>query len=136
MPMWKEFKEFALKGNVIDLAVAVVIGALFGDVVKAAVDDIVMPIVGAVTPSTGWETWTVTPLGFKVGHILSVLIKLIIISFVLFIIVKGIKTAMARMEQAPPPAPPPNTRECPMCLESIPKAAKRCKFCCSDVTPV
>ena len=101
MPMWKEFKEFALKGNVIDLAVAVVIGALFGDVVKAAVDDIVMPIVGAVTPSTGWETWTVTPLGFKVGHILSVLIKLIIISFVLFIIVKGIKTAMARMGLIP-----------------------------------
>jgi large conductance mechanosensitive channel len=133
--MWKEFKEFALKGNVIDLAVAVVIGALFGDVVKSAVDDVVMPIVGAVTPSTGWETWTVTPLGFKVGHLLSVLIKLVIIAFVLFLIVKGIKTAMARMERAAPP-PPPNTRECPMCLESIPKAAKRCKFCCADMTPV
>ncbi|HKA89374.1 MAG TPA: large conductance mechanosensitive channel protein MscL [Haliangiales bacterium] len=134
MALWKEFKEFALKGNVIDLAVAVVIGALFGDVVKAAVDDIVMPIVGAVTPQTGWEAWTVTPLNFKVGHILSVLIKLVIIAFVLFLIVKGIKTAMAKMEAAPPP-PPPNTRECPMCLEPIAKAAKRCKFCCADVTP-
>src|SRR6266704_1127524 len=112
MAMWKEFKEFALKGNVIDLAVAVVIGALFGDVVKAAVDDIIMPIVGAVTPQTGWETWTVTALGFKLGHLISVLIKLVIIAFVLFLIVKAIKSAMARMEEAPPP---PNTRECPMC---------------------
>jgi large conductance mechanosensitive channel len=135
MAMWKEFKEFALKGNVVDLAVAVVIGALFGDVVKSAVDDIVMPIVGAVTPQTGWETWTVTPLGFKVGHLLSVLIKLVIIAVVLFLIVKMIKMATAKMEAAPPP-PPANTRECPMCLESIPKPAKRCKFCCSDVAPV
>jgi large conductance mechanosensitive channel len=135
MAVWKEFKEFALKGNVVDLAVAVVIGALFGDVVKSAVDDIVMPIVGAVTPQTGWETWTVTPLGFKVGHLLSVMIKLVIIAVVLFLIVKAIKMATAKMEAAPPP-PPANTRECPMCLESIPKAAKRCKFCCADVAPV
>ncbi len=123
MGLLKDFKEFAVKGNVVDLAVAVVIGGAFGKIVSAIVADVVMPIVGAVTPSGDWRSWQVTPLHFKVGDLLGAILDFVIIAFVLFIIVTRIVNRVYKREAAAP------TKDCPECLEKIPAAARRCRAC-------
>jgi large conductance mechanosensitive channel len=92
MSLSKEFKEFALKGNVIDLAVAVVIGAAFNEIVKALVEGVLMPFVGVVTPSGQWEAWTldVGKLHLRIGLVLGATIKFFAIALTLFIIVKKV----------------------------------------------
>src|SRR5688572_13711230 len=125
MKIAQEFRNFALKGNVIDLAVAVVIGKAFGDIISALVADILMPVVGAILPSRSWVEWTVTPLNLKVGHFLAAVLDFLLIALVLFIVVVKVMGMFnrARVE------PTPTTRPCPECLEVIPLAAKRCRAC-------
>jgi large conductance mechanosensitive channel len=123
MALLKDFKEFAVKGNVVDLAVAVVIGAAFGKIVSAVVADLVMPIVGFVTPSGDWRQWQVSPLHFKVGDFLGAVLDFLIIAFVLFLIVTRIVNRVYKKEA------PPATKDCPECLEKIPLAARRCRAC-------
>jgi large conductance mechanosensitive channel len=95
MSTMKEFKEFAIKGNVIDLAVAVVIGAAFNEIVKQIVDQILMPLVGVVTPSGRWEAWSldIGKLHLNIGLVLAAIIKFIAVAFTLFIIVKKVLAA-------------------------------------------
>src|SRR5437588_11384484 len=87
MGLLQDFKSFALKGNVVDLAVAVVIGGAFGKIVSALVADLIMPLVGAVLPGNEWRTFTVTPLHFKLGDFLGAVLDFLIIATVLFVVV-------------------------------------------------
>jgi large conductance mechanosensitive channel len=126
-----DFRSFALKGNVIDLAVAVVIGKAFGDIVNAVVADVIMPIVGAVMPGGDWRAWSVTPLGLKLGHLLGAMLDFLIIALVLFLVVSKAMNLFKKAEVAPTPT----TKPCPECLEVIPLAARRCKSCTAVLTP-
>ena len=126
MKVLKEFKEFINKGNVVDLAVAVVIGGAFGKIVSAIVADLVMPLVNAVMPQGDWRKWEVTPLHFRVGDFLGTLVDFTIVAFVIFIVMVKLVGTMNRKT--------PATKECPECLEMVPKAAKRCRACTSVFT--
>ncbi len=129
MGMWKEWKEFALKGNVLDLAVAVVIGAAFTKIVNALVEQIIMPLINAATPGGDWRTLTVTPLKLGLGPFLGACLDFILVSFVIFIVVVKLRGKLEHKEQVKP-----TTKTCPECLETIPLDAKRCKFCTSVLT--
>jgi large conductance mechanosensitive channel len=96
MKLWQDFRAFAFKGNVIDLAVGVVIGAAFTKIVSVLVDTIIMPLVGRVLPGASYLAWQ--PGGIKVGVLIGALIDFLIIAFVLFLVVAGIKRAMRRAE--------------------------------------
>lgn len=106
--MLKEFKEFALKGNMIDLAVGIVIGAAFGAIVSSLVDDIFMPLVGLVIGGVDFATWIVGPM--SVGLFLNAVVKFIIIAFALFLVVKGMNS-LRRKEEAAPSAPAKPSKE-------------------------
>jgi len=133
--MWKEFRDFAFKGNVVDLAIGVIIGAAFGKIVTAFVTDLIMPTISLILPSGEWRQAAITlrevdPPGpdgdtrLLVGDLASVFVDFLIVGFVLFLVVRLINKV-----KGPPPAP--NTRDCPECLEKVPLAAKRCKACAS-----
>ncbi len=126
MGMWQEFKTFAFKGNVMDLAVAVVIGAAFSKIVNALVEQIVMPLLNAITPGGDWRTLTVTPLKLGLGPFLGAVVDFLLISFVIFVVVVKLRGMMEKKEEAKP-----TTKTCPECLETIPLQAKRCKACTS-----
>ena len=128
MGMWKEWKDFALKGNVLDLAVAVVIGAAFTKIVNSLVEQIIMPCINALTPTGDWRSLTVTPLKLGLGPFLGACLDFALVSFVIFILVVKLKGMVLKKEVAKP-----TTRTCPECLETIPLEAKRCKFCTSVV---
>jgi large conductance mechanosensitive channel len=140
MAVWQDFKTFAFKGNVVDLAVGVVIGASFGKIVSAMVADFIMPIVALLMPAGDWRENGIllregaTPketVILKYGDFLGAVLDFFIVAFVLFIIVsKLVKAAEGRIK-APVTA---TTKECPLCLETIPLGAKRCKFCTADLT--
>ncbi|XXF77181.1 large conductance mechanosensitive channel protein MscL [Myxococcaceae bacterium GXIMD 01537] len=135
MSVLQEFKSFALKGNVIDLAVAVVIGNAFSAIVSALVADLVMPIVGVVLPGGDWREYTVTPLNLRVGHLMGAILDFLVIAIVLFIVVVKVG-GIWRKRAAGAAPPPPSTRICPECREVIPIEARRCKACTSVVAPV
>jgi large conductance mechanosensitive channel len=139
--MWKEFREFAFKGNVVDLAIGVVIGGAFGKIVSAIVADVIMPIVSLVMPDGEWRKAAITvrqlppdgPEGdvrLMVGNLASVVVDFLIVGFVLFLVVRTIN----RFRAAPPPTP--NTKECPQCAEMVAIKAHRCKFCTSELPAV
>jgi large conductance mechanosensitive channel len=128
MKVLKEFREFINKGNVVDLAVAVVIGGAFGKIVSALVADVVMPLVNAAIPQGDWRKWEVTPLHFRVGDFMGTLVDFTIVAFVVFIIMVKIVGAVNRK------AAPPETKPCPECLENVPKAARRCRACTTVLT--
>ena len=125
MSLVSEFKAFALKGNVIDLAVAVVIGGAFGKIVTALVADLIMPLVAALLPGSEWRTYTITSLHFKVGDFLGAVIDFFLIAVVLFLVV--VKLMGALKHKAPEIGP--TTKNCAECLETIPLQAKRCRAC-------
>jgi len=135
--MWADFKKFAFKGNVVDLAVGVIIGGAFGGIVKALVDDLVMPLVSLALPSGDWRAAGIvmkagaTPdkdVILKYGDFLGVTLNFIIVAFALFLLVSRLLKALNVVKDAPPP----DTKECPFCLESIPSKAKKCKACTAD----
>jgi large conductance mechanosensitive channel len=101
--MLKEFKEFAMKGNVMDLAIGVIIGAAFGKIVSSLVNDIVMPLINPVMPAGDWRTMEIGP-GIKIGNFLATTLDFIIVAFVIFLFVKGINS-MKRKEEAKPAGP-------------------------------
>jgi large conductance mechanosensitive channel len=140
--MWKEFREFAFKGNVVDLAIGVIIGGAFGKIVSATVGDVIMPIVSLILPDGEWRKAAITlranppdgPDGdvrLLVGDLASVVVDFMIVGFVLFLVVRMINQLKHKEPAAAPAAP--TTRECPQCLEQIPLKAKRCKFCTSEL---
>jgi large conductance mechanosensitive channel len=132
-----EFKQFLLRGNVIDLAVAFVVGAAFAALVQAAVADLLTPLVAAVfgQPDFSALSFTINGSTFRYGHFLNVLIAFVTIAFVVFFfVVKPINrlTELSRRRESPDPS----TRKCPECLSEIPIDARRCAFCTSEVAPV
>jgi large conductance mechanosensitive channel len=127
--MWREFKAFILKENVLALAIAVVIGGAMGKVVTAVVDDFIMPIVGAIAPAGTWQKMTINlgPIRFLAGDFLSALVNFLIIGFVVWRISKAfIKPA--------PPSTGPATKECPYCRMSMDALASRCPHCTSELS--
>jgi large conductance mechanosensitive channel len=131
----KGFKQFIMRGNVLDLAVAVVMGAAFGGVVTALVKDLLTPLIAAIVgkPDFSAIKFEVNASKFLIGDFINALISFILIAAaVYFFVILPMNTLMARMRRGEAP-PDPTSKECPECLSSIPIAAKRCAFCTSPV---
>ncbi|HJU83703.1 MAG TPA: large conductance mechanosensitive channel protein MscL [Holophagaceae bacterium] len=128
MSMKEEFKAFVMKGNVVDLAIAVVIGGAFGKIVTAFVTGIIMPMVSYVMPSGDWQSWTLGKL--QIGSVLGATVDFLIISATVFVVLVKLLGSMTRKEEAPAV---PTTKECPACLEQVPLKATRCKHCTSQL---
>jgi large conductance mechanosensitive channel len=125
MSLMQEFKGFISKGNVVDLAVAVVIGQAFSKIVSAAVEGLIMPLVSYVLPSGNWQTLALGKL--QVGRLLGAGLDFALISLVVFLVfVKGLGSLMRRREEAQAAV---SSKTCPQCLETVPKAATRCRAC-------
>lgn len=130
----REFKSFLLRGNVVDLAVGVVIGAAFGTVVSALVADIITPFIGVFGKVSDFSTLTYTINGskFMIGHFLNALISFILVAAaVFFFIVKPVNVLIRKTRKEKPADP--TTKKCPECLSEIPLEAKRCSFCTEPV---
>ena len=130
-----DFKKFLVRGNVVDLAVGVVIGAAFGNVVQALVKDLITPIIGLFGGGPNFAAWSI-PIGNQqllIGDILNALISFLLIAVVVyFLVVLPVNRLMDRYRPEPKPAP---TKECPECLSSIPQAARRCRECGAQLEP-
>jgi large conductance mechanosensitive channel len=129
----KGFKQFILRGNVLDLAVAVVMGAAFGAVVTALVKDLLTPLIAAIVGSPDFSNIAVTVNGSKllVGDFLNAVIAFAMLAAVVyFFVVLPVNTLIARMRRGEA-APDPTTKKCPECLSEVPIAARRCAFCTS-----
>ena len=141
--MMKEFREFAIKGNAMDLAVGVIIGVAFGAVVTSLVNDVIMPPIGLALGKVDFSSLFIDLSGQRplsiadaktkglpviaYGQLINDVINFLIIALVVFLVIKAVN----RLRAAPPP--PPNTKDCPLCLTAIPLAAKRCSACCADL---
>jgi len=135
--MFKEFKEFAVKGNVMDMAIGIILGAAFGKIVASFVNDVLMPPIGMALGGVNFselghtlkaaegETAAVV---MKYGAFIQTIIDFLIIAFTIFIVVKAMNNAKKAEEPAPP-----ETKECPKCISAIPIKATRCAFCTSEV---
>jgi large conductance mechanosensitive channel len=133
----REFRAFILRGNLVDLAVAVVIGTAFTAVVTALVRDFITPLISAIVGERGIAplTFTINGSPFPYGDFLNALLSFVIVAAVVFfLVVKPVNMLMARMRTEPDVESP--TRGCPECLSQIPVAARRCAFCTSEVPPV
>ena len=128
--MLKEFRDFAMRGNVIDLAVAVIIGGAFGKIVASLVGDILMPLIGLLLGGLNFAdlAFTVGSAQVKYGAFIQNIIDFIVIAFVIFLMVR----AMNRTKK-PVPAAEPTTRQCPYCDTAISIKAKRCPNCTSQL---
>jgi large conductance mechanosensitive channel len=147
--MWKEFKEFAVKGNAVDLAVGVIIGAAFGGIVNSLVKDILMPLVGLVTGGLDFSNKFVVLKGapgggsfntpaeaakagavtWNYGNFITLVINFIIVAFCIFLVVR----AMNNLKR-PSPDAAPVSKECPACAMTIPIKATRCPHCTSELS--
>ena len=147
--MWKEFKEFAIKGNAVDLAVGVIIGAAFGGIINSLVKDILMPLVGLLTGGLDFSNKFVVLKGapgggafhtpadaakagavtWNYGNFITLAINFIIVAFCIFLVVK----AMNKLKR-PSPTAAPVSKECPACAMTIPIKATRCPHCTSELT--
>ncbi len=142
MGVWQDFKKFAFKGNAVDLAVGVVIGAAFSKIVSAIVAGFIMPLVALLMPAGDWRENGFTlrhsldpaqVVVLKYGEVLGAILDFFVIAFVLFFVVSKLVRAAAGRLKLPAAA---DTKPCPLCLETIPLAAKRCKFCAADLPAV
>jgi large conductance mechanosensitive channel len=143
--MWKEFKEFVARGNVMDLAVGVILGAAFGKIVSAMVDDVLMPLLGAVTGGLdisslfldlsggGYATLAeakkagAAVIGY--GSLLNAVVQFLLLAFVIFLLVKQVNKL-----RRPSAAVAPTTKECPACFMTVPIKATRCPHCTSAIS--
>ena len=148
--MLKDFKEFVMRGNVVDMAVGIVIGVAFGAVVKSLVDDVIMPPIGLLLGNVDFSSLFITLKAGKVagpyvslaaaqaagavtlnlGLFINTIVSFVIVAFAVFLLVRGIN--QLRREQEAPPAVP-TTKECPYCLSEIPLKASRCPHCTSEL---
>jgi large conductance mechanosensitive channel len=130
----KDFKEFLLRGNLVDLAVGVVIGLAFAAVITALVGDLITPLIAAIggKPDFGQLSFHVNGSTFKYGDFINALITFVIIAAVIFyLVVKPVNALMTRYK--PEPAVEQTTKDCPHCLSSIPVGASKCAFCTADL---
>lgn len=146
--MLKEFKEFALRGNMLDMAVGVIIGGAFNSLVTSLVDNIIMPLISLVAGRLDFSNWFISLDGnhydtlaeaqkagaatLNYGTFLSGFLNFLIMAFVVFLIVKGINTLRNKMEKPAEPAAP-TTKICPYCKSEISIDAKRCPHCTSEL---
>ncbi|HEY3082780.1 MAG TPA: large conductance mechanosensitive channel protein MscL [Chloroflexota bacterium] len=132
------FQKFLLRGNVVDLAVAVIIGAAFGTVVQALVKDIITPIIGAFGGIPDFSAWSFTINGskFLIGDFVNAVIAFVVIALVVYYLIVLPTQKLMDRYKSEPPAEPVKTRDCPYCLSQIPLAATRCAFCTAEVAPV
>lgn len=136
--MLKGFRDFILRGNVVDLAIAVVMGTAFNDIVKAFVSSIITPLISAAGGKPDFHNLVVHVHGavFTIGDLINAVISfLIIAASVYFFLVLPVNALLNRFKK-PVPAAPPATRACPECLSDIPIAAKRCAHCAQPVPAV
>lgn len=135
MSFLKEFKAFAMRGNAVDLAVGVIIGAAFGRVVSSLVNDVLMPPIGVLLGGVDFSnlaiqlhpaTATLPAVELKYGVFINALIDFAIVAFVIFMVVKLMNTLTSRSEEA-------TTKDCPYCLMQIPAKAKKCGHCMSQL---
>jgi len=149
--MFKEFKEFAMKGNVVDMAVGIIVGAAFGTIVKSLVDDIIMPPIGLLLGNVDFSDLFITlkqgataepyatlaaakgagAVTLSYGAFLNTIVSFLIVALAVFFLVKGINN-LKRQEAAPPPSVP-TTKECPFCFSSIAIKATKCPHCTSSL---
>jgi len=132
--MLKDFRQFLLRGNLVDLAIAVVIGAAFGAVVAALVKDIITPLIAAIggQPDFSGLDFTINKSRFAYGDFFNAILTFVIIAAVVFfLVVKPVNALMERMQTGE--AVDEETRECPACLSQIPYAARRCAFCTEEI---
>jgi large conductance mechanosensitive channel len=143
--MFKEFKEFAIRGNVLDLAVGIVIGAAFGQIVNSFVQDILMPPVGRLLGHVDFSNLFVSLSGvhydtlaaakaagaatINYGLFINTVINFLIVAFAIFLLIRQVN----RWAPKPAPAPVPATRECPYCLSAIPAKATKCAHCTAEL---
>ena len=148
--MLKEFKEFALRGNVVDMAVGIIIGAAFGAIVNSLVNDVIMPPIGLLLGGVDFtnlyillkagdpappyaslaDAQTAGAVTINVGLFINAVISFIIVAFVVFLLIRSINR-LKREEEAPPEEP--TTKECPFCLSEVPIKAIRCAYCTSEL---
>ena len=134
MSLATDFRDFILRGNVVDLAVGVVIGAAFTGVVTAFTKDLLTPLI-SIPSKANFDSWhfTIRNSDFKTGDFLNTVISFLITAFVVyFFVVKPLNLLTTRLKPSPPPAEE-TTRECPYCLSKVPVKATRCAFCTSDL---
>jgi large conductance mechanosensitive channel len=132
--MLKDFRQFLLRGNLVDLAIAVVVGTAFGAVVTALVRDIVTPLIAAIggKPDFGTLSFTINHSHFYYGDFLNAVVTFVTVAAVVFfLIIKPMNLLLDRLRTEPPVEE--HTRECPACLSQIPRAARRCAFCTEEV---
>lgn len=128
--MLKEFKQFLLRGNVVDLAVGVVIGAAFGTIITALVSDLLTPLIAAIAkmPDFSGLFFTINSSKFMYGHFINALISFILVaSAIFFFVIKPMNLLISRSRKEPPVDP--TTKKCTECLSEIPINAKRCSHC-------
>ena len=145
--MFKEFKEFAMKGNVIDMAVGIIIGAAFGTIIKSLVDDVLMPPIGLLLGNVDFanlfmvikEGKVASPyasiaaakaagaITVNIGVFINTIISFLIVAFSVFLVIKNVN----RFKKEPPPDP--TTKDCPLCFTAIPVKAIRCPHCTSEL---
>jgi large conductance mechanosensitive channel len=148
--MFKEFKDFAMRGNVVDMAVGIIIGAAFGAIVKSLVSDVIMPPIGLLLGNVDFSNLFLVIKGGAVagpfaaladaqkagavtinyGVFIMTIISFLIIAFVVFLMIRNINK-LKRQEEAPPAEP--TTKDCPYCLLSVPIKATRCGYCTSEL---
>ena len=148
--MFKEFKEFAIKGNVVDMAVGIIIGAAFGTIVTSLVKDIIMPPIGLLLGGVDFSNLflvlkqgaTPSPYGslaaaqaagavtLNVGQFINTVISFLIVAFSVFLVIRAINKLK---REEPAPAAAPTTKECPFCLSAIPLKATKCAHCGSNL---
>ena len=128
--MLKEFKDFIMRGNVLDLAVAVIIGGAFGKIVSSLVNDMLMPLIGLLMGRVNFSelAWNVGAASVKWGAFVQTIIDFVIVAFIIFLIIKA-----ANKMKKPAPVAAPTTKECPHCLSTINVKATRCPNCTSQL---
>jgi large conductance mechanosensitive channel len=137
MGMLKEFKEFAMKGNVLDMAVGIIIGAAFGKIVSSLVSDVIMPPIGVVLGNVDFSSLAITlrekagdvpAVTIRYGVFINTVIDFVIVAFAIFIVIKQLNRL--KRPEAPPEV---TTKDCPRCLMAIPLKATRCGHCTVDL---
>ncbi len=131
--MLKEFRDFTMRGNVMDLAVAVIIGGAFGKIIASLVNDILMPLIGLVLGGVNFAdlSFTVKDAVIMYGSFIQAIVDFILVAFVIFMLVRTMNS-MKKKEPAPAPAEP-TTKECPHCFSTISIKATRCPNCTSQL---
>lgn len=136
--MLKEFREFLMRGNIVDLAVAFIAGVAFSAVVTSLVDDVIMQLVAAIvgTPDFSDLTLTLNDSIIRWGSFLTALINFVLVMGAVFFFVVKPMNAVTTKFAKPSDDGAPTIRECPECLAEVPAAARKCQFCASAITPV